>query len=253
MGAESDFLHDRCPRCMALVQSTTPRQERCKECGYRMESGQWTCPNCGHTQWGIILGLGGFALLCIGFAVVFLPLPTVWTLLVGGLGVVLFYSAFYGIGGALRWRGLTTFATTTFMLVLITLAALAARYRYSPDQVIVQTPDAIVVAAAFTETPQPTSTAAPTFTPAPTATPSITALVNAAMVNVRSGPGVDFAVLAGVKQDESIILLGRNADGSWLKMKTAADQMGWVSSPYITLPVDLMSIPEVPPDPVPTP
>lgn len=253
MGADSDFLHDRCPRCMAVVQPASGRTERCKECGWRIESGQWTCPNCGHTQWGIILGLGGFALICIAFAVVFLPLPTVWTLLVGGLGVILFYSAFYGIGGALRWRGLTTFLATTLMLVLVTMAALAARYRYAPDPVIVSTPETVVVAAAFTETVAPTSTTAPTATVAPTSTPSITALVNAAMVNVRSGPGVEFAVLGGVKMDETIVLLGRNADGSWLKMKTEAGQMGWVSSPYMTLPVDLNAIPEVAPDVIPTP
>jgi hypothetical protein len=36
-------------------------------------------------------------------------------------------------------------------------------------------------------------------------------------------------------------------------MKTEAGLTGWVSSPYMTLAVDLMSIPEVPPDPVPTP
>jgi hypothetical protein len=244
-GRETDFVNDRCPQCDASVRTSPVRYERCKECGRKIEAGQWTCPNCGNTQWGIILGLGAFALACIIVAIVFLPLPTIWTLLVGGVGVVLFFSAFYGIGGALRWRGSTTFLMTSLMLIIFSTTSLAARYRFTPGQSILQTPDAVVAAAALTETPVPTQILLPTHTPAPTATPQKTGVITAELANLRSQPDLQSQLLGTVAKDETVVILGRNDTGGWLQVTTQAGTTAWVYSPLIQLPFDRMSLPVV--------
>lgn len=245
-GSQLDFTNDRCPSCHTAVKAAPARAERCKECGHKLEPGQWTCPACGSTQWGAITGLGAAALGCLAAAVIFLPLPTVWTLLVGGIGVVLFFSAFYGIGGALRWHGWMTFMITALMLAMLTLASLAARYRFSSNELILETPADVVAAAALTYTPIPTMTAAPSLTPVPSSTPQITGVVQTQLANMRSGPGTDFAVVGGVVQDEVIVLVGRNAAGDWIKVKTQKDTAGWVFAQLIKLPLPAGDLPEVP-------
>lgn len=242
-GTNSEFENDRCPQCGAMVRTAPVRYERCKECGRKMEAGQWTCPNCGHTQWGIILGLGAVALACVVVSIVFLPLPSFWTLLVGGTGVVLFFSSFYGIGGALHWRGATTFMMTSLMLAVFCVAALAGRYRFTPKQAILQTPDSVVAAAALTETAVPTEILLPTHTPVPSPTPSKTGVITAELANLRQTPDINGEWLGTVAKDEVVVLLGRNDTGGWLQVQTQAKTVGWVYAPLIQLPFDRMELP----------
>jgi uncharacterized protein YraI len=86
----------------------------------------------------------------------------------------------------------------------------------------------------------PTATATPTGTLQPTAIPTATqavgaptATVKTGRLNVRSGPGPGYKALATVVQFDVLTLLGRNANASWVKVKTAANVEGWVSSLYI--------------------
>ena len=226
-----------------MIKKSATRYERCKECGRKIESGQWTCPNCGHTQWNIILGLGGGGIGLISIAVILLPLPTIWTLLVGGVGVILFFSAFYGVGGALRWRGWTTFMMTSLLLVMLTFTSIAARYRFLAGPGMMQSPDTVVVAAALTNTPQPSATPRPINTPVPTATPSISAVVITQLANIRSGPGTSFNAVGALAQDEVVVVVGRNADSSWVKMKTQKGTLGWVFAELLKVPGSMEDLP----------
>ena len=245
IGARAEFGGERCPQCMAALRTPAVRYERCKECGRKIESGKWTCPSCGHTQWIPILIIGTTAVVCILFTVVVLPLPSFWTLLFGGLGVGLFYSFFFGIGGALNWRRWMTFSTTSLMLAALLISSLAARYRFSSDPVFFERPSVVVAAAALTETLAPTMTLGPTITPSPTPPPEITAVVVATLANIRSGPATNFDNLGTVALDEVVTLLGRSADTGWIRIKTKAGTEGWIWRPLIKMPVDVNLLPVV--------
>jgi SH3-like domain-containing protein len=63
----------------------------------------------------------------------------------------------------------------------------------------------------------------------PTAT-----LSNAAYVlNVRSGPGINFESVAKIQRGEQVRLLGRNAASSWIKVQLADGRQGWASGAYL--------------------
>jgi uncharacterized protein YraI len=47
-------------------------------------------------------------------------------------------------------------------------------------------------------------------------------------LNVRAGPDTNAQVVGVVKADERVTLLGRNADGSWLRVDAATGISGWV-------------------------
>lgn len=111
-----------------------------------------------------------------------------------------------------------------------------------------------------TPTPKP-----PTPTPVPpTATPepepeSPQAVASRTM-NVRGGPGTDFAVLASASVGDSFDITGKNEDGSWYQICCfAEEQPGWVSASLVTVQGDAAAIevaadiPEPPPTATPAP
>ena len=77
-------------------------------------------------------------------------------------------------------------------------------------------------------------------------------------LNLRSGPGINYPVLAELSRGQVVELAGyRNADASWVMVKTKAGMGGWVgagflSSTYPILSLKVMSNPQ-PPQPAPTP
>lgn len=64
-----------------------------------------------------------------------------------------------------------------------------------------------------------------------------TATVIIAALNVRSGPGVGYARIGGVKKGDVVTVIGQNSNCSWLQMKTDKGLEGWVSGStrYVTL------------------
>ena len=58
------------------------------------------------------------------------------------------------------------------------------------------------------------------------------ATVTAANLNVRSGPGLDYDVLAVISRDSSYPALGRNEDGSWVEIDVDGT-VGWVSAEWV--------------------
>lgn len=55
--------------------------------------------------------------------------------------------------------------------------------------------------------------------------------ITANSLNVRSGPGTDFEVLASVKKDEIVVLL-RESPG-WVQIQLENGTIGWVSDKYV--------------------
>jgi PKD repeat protein/uncharacterized protein YraI len=92
--------------------------------------------------------------------------------------------------------------------------------------------------------PQPTNTlvmvpteltaapGTPTATPQP-GTPTVTATTD---LNIRGGPGIDYAVLGLLRAGQSAEVTGVSADRGWwqIRFTGAADERGWVSARYVS-------------------
>lgn len=79
---------------------------------------------------------------------------------------------------------------------------------------------ASVAAPVAAATPKATATPKVTATPKPTvkATAHVGATANRG-ANLRQGPGTTFKVVGNVKAGDPLAIIGKNTDGSWLKLK----------------------------------
>ena len=101
-----------------------------------------------------------------------------------------------------------------------------------------------------TKTPTPTPTNTPSITPNPT--PSGPQVVAAAVVNVRAGPGTDYAVVASLPPEVPLPIIGRNEASSWWQIEGPDGNSGWVADSVVTA-SQAVSIPLTAPPPLPTP
>ncbi|MEZ4682608.1 MAG: PA14 domain-containing protein [Caldilineaceae bacterium] len=58
-------------------------------------------------------------------------------------------------------------------------------------------------------------------------------ITGAANLNMRSGPGVQYAVVTVLAQDQSVSLIGRNRTTSWIQIQLADGRTGWVNRRYL--------------------
>ena len=88
-----------------------------------------------------------------------------------------------------------------------------------------------------------------------------TVTVNVQGLNVRSGPGTSYAVIASVNAGKFLTIVGSAANCSWLKVQDGGRDLGWISggnqfvtfsAPCATLPVTA-ALAAPPPVPTPTP
>src|SRR5215211_3418433 len=91
----------------------------------------------------------------------------------------------------------------------------------------------IAPTAALIAVDRPTNTIAPTITSTSSVEPTLSpiqatptqaapppdALVNADTLTLRSGPGQQFASLRSYERNTALVLIGRNPDGAWLRVK----------------------------------
>ena len=77
-----------------------------------------------------------------------------------------------------------------------------------------------------------------------------TAFIKTGQLNVRSGPGPGFSVVATVSLGDEVTMVGRTSDSAWAQIVTAGGTPGWVSTlyllsgvPFSTLPVTSQPIP----------
>ena len=80
--------------------------------------------------------------------------------------------------------------------------------------------------------------------------PAVTVLVEGA--NLRAGPGTDFPVVAGLYQNESAALLGRNQTGDWLQIELP-NGPAWIFAPLVQTTVPIAELPLIDPPPTPQP
>ena len=64
-------------------------------------------------------------------------------------------------------------------------------------------------------------------------------------LNVRYGPGVSYGVIQAIQQGNYFTLLGRNNDGSWVKIRLISGTEGWVNAALITPSVAVSTLPVV--------
>ena len=75
---------------------------------------------------------------------------------------------------------------------------------------------------------------------------TITATVRAFHLNVRTGPGVRNARVALLKFGDIVTVMGRNSQGTWLKVQTRTGLVDWVSAPWVRLSMgSIMNLPIV--------
>jgi hypothetical protein len=110
----------------------------------------------------------------------------------------------------------------------------------------------------ITPTIRATSTEAPTLSPIPAtptqAVPAPEALVNANTLTLRAGPGQQFASLRAYERNTALIVLGRNPDGTWLRVQGPDERSGWMLREYLQVNIALDGLPVVaPPTRIPAP
>jgi hypothetical protein len=79
------------------------------------------------------------------------------------------------------------------------------------------------------------------------------AVVNAATINVRSGPGTEYPVTGSLVAGQSCSITGRNQASSWWKVTCTNGISGWVSGQVVTLSGPVNSVPVAQSAPPPTP
>jgi len=80
-------------------------------------------------------------------------------------------------------------------------------------------------------------------TPANPSTQQPSGMVNSGSLNVRSGPGINNRAIAVVHGGTTVILLGRNGSGSWLKVRIPTGSVGWVNGYYISTSYPIQNLP----------
>ncbi|MCL4860873.1 MAG: SUMF1/EgtB/PvdO family nonheme iron enzyme [Caldilineaceae bacterium] len=82
-----------------------------------------------------------------------------------------------------------------------------------------------------TRTPAPSPTNPPTRTPTPPSQPAI-AVINS-QLNVRQGPGTEYAIIGQVNEGQRFPITAKNQAGSWWRLDYNG-QAGWVAGQYVT-------------------
>ena len=114
-----------------------------------------------------------------------------------------------------------------------------------------------------TRTPTPTRTKIPTETPTliptktrtrtPTETLVPMAMVKGSTLNVRYGPSTDYPVVGGLASNDTVLVLGRNEDGGWLRVRLESKKVdGWVRADLLEYDFLVEDLLEVTPQPTPT-
>ncbi len=80
--------------------------------------------------------------------------------------------------------------------------------------------------------------------PVPPATGAV-AIVNTGALNVRSGPGPTYPSVAVVTSGQQLLLIGRNASATWVKVQLPNGVQGWVNVYYVQTTVAVTTLPVV--------
>jgi uncharacterized protein YgiM (DUF1202 family) len=123
------------------------------------------------------------------------------------------------------------------MLLLVLLAACLPR-----TQLVV--PSSTTVSGSPTPAGEPGSSGSPTSGTVPSAPQKQVSAVATDVLNIRAGPGLDYAVKGQLKQGDAITIIGKSADGLWWQFSG-----GWVSATYVQVSGDTSAVPVTTPSP----
>jgi uncharacterized protein YraI len=100
----------------------------------------------------------------------------------------------------------------------------------------------------------PTIAQAPTNAPFPTQTPEARAdaVVSGEYANLRTGPDTAYDQVGSVYHGDVLTVLGKNADGSWLQVRTSAGQTAWIAGWLMQVDYDLSTVSVISAPPLPT-
>ncbi len=103
------------------------------------------------------------------------------------------------------------------------------------------TPTPEVAAPATNEQPATGAQAEPTTASAPAPTTDSasdaqeSATVNAALLNIRSGPSTGNDIVSTAEQGQQFEILGRSDDGQWVQLGTGGSAVGWAAAEFVTV------------------
>jgi hypothetical protein len=91
-------------------------------------------------------------------------------------------------------------------------------------------------------------------TPTATARPAADAVVTSSTLNVRSGPGTNYAIVGALKKGDGVDIVGRSKDGKWARLSLPKINEAWASAQYLEMAIDFAGIavavaPAPPPQP----
>ncbi|MHB9032495.1 MAG: SH3 domain-containing protein [Anaerolineae bacterium] len=150
------------------------------------------------------------------------------------------------------WKGPLGFVVLAGAIIILALAVYLLWHWLAnrPDEPRpTPEPTAIVVPTA---TPSPTSTE--TATAAPTEIPTFPVYDGTAFdvegknenINVRNGPGLNYTIIAKLKNNTPVKISGRSEDSKWLWITDpASGTEGWVSATYTQTTGDIQALPVV--------
>lgn len=152
--------------------------------------------------------------------------------------------------------------TPTFVLEDVAVATPQPDVSAQVDPAIVSSSMDVSSAETTTETETEAASAALLALPTPTLEPTTPALPQAkstGLVNVRSGPGTTFTIVASLNQDDVVDLVGKTPTGDWWQVRTSDGTDGWVFAQLVEASGDVSSvtvaadIPVAPPTATPAP
>lgn len=86
------------------------------------------------------------------------------------------------------------------------------------------------------------------------------AAINSGRLNVRTGPGITFAVVTSLSYNTQVTLIGKASSGNWVQIRISDGRVGWVNALYLRsyadynlLPITFDTSIIVPPQTVPPP
>ena len=104
------------------------------------------------------------------------------------------------------------------------------------------------VAETATPVVEPTATTAPAAADASAGQCTVNALRG---LRLRAGPGTDYRFIALLPNGEVTNVISRNADSTWIAVRTNAGQEGWLSAQFLNCTAPPDTFPEAPPAPPP--
>ncbi len=132
---------------------------------------------------------------------------------------------------------------STFVLVLVCLIFVGCSANSSPPLTPLATATSGPTLGPETSSSN-NSTTLPAAT-APATSPQKVTGVASDLLNIRAGPGLDYAVKGQLKQGDTITIIGKSADGIWWQFSG-----GWVSGTYIEVTGDPTVVPVTTPIPM---